>query len=76
MHLENHPGLIKNYTGIVKLFEILLERSMKAGDINEQFGIQAHYYSFLFKTVGKECKENITGFINLYVAFKWLISFC
>nr|XP_022292674.1 uncharacterized protein LOC111103591 isoform X2 [Crassostrea virginica] len=64
MHLENHPGLIKNYTGIVKLFDILLERRMEAGDINEQFGMQAHYYSFLFKTVGKEYKENIKGFIK------------
>ena len=73
MHLENHPGLLKNYTGIVKLFEILCERSMKAGAIDEKFALQAHYYSFLFKTVGKEYKENIKGFIKSYVAFKWLL---
>ena len=70
MHLENHPGLLKNYPGIVKLFENLRDKSMSAGDINEKFAMQAHYYSFLVKTVRIQYEEKgIKGFIKLYVAF-------
>ena len=65
MFLEDHHGLLKNYTGIVKLFEILRERSMEAIDINEKFALQSHYYSFLFKTAGNQYnKKGITGLIN------------
>ena len=35
MYLQDHPGLLENYTGIVKVFELLCEKSMKARDTNE-----------------------------------------
>ncbi|XP_061181464.1 ankyrin repeat and MYND domain-containing protein 2-like isoform X1 [Saccostrea echinata] len=66
MYLQDHPGLLEAYQGIVRLFEILCERSMKARDTNDIFAMKTHYYSVLFKTAGKMYKEkgNIDSFIK------------
>ncbi|XP_048730771.1 ankyrin repeat and MYND domain-containing protein 2-like [Ostrea edulis] len=66
MYIQDHPGLLDHYTGIVRIFEILCERSMKARDTNDIFAMKSHYYSVLFKTTGKMYKEigNIDSFIK------------
>lgn len=64
--LQDHPGLLDNYTGIVKVFEHLCEKSMKARDTNDIFALKTHYYSVLFKTAGKMQSEkgSIDGLIK------------
>ncbi|XP_078333011.1 ankyrin repeat and MYND domain-containing protein 2-like isoform X3 [Crassostrea virginica] len=66
MYLQDHPGLLENYTGIVKVFELLCEKSMKARDTNDIFALKSHYYSVLFKNAGKLHKEkgSIESFIK------------
>lgn len=66
MYLQDHPGLLDNYTGIVKVFEHLCEKSMKARDTNDIFALKTHYYSVLFKTAGKMQSEkgSIDGLIK------------
>lgn len=66
LYLQDHPGLLDNYTGIVKVFEHLCEKSMKARDTNDIFALKTHYYSVLFKTAGKMQSEkgSIDGLIK------------
>lgn len=66
LYLQDHPGLLENYSGLVKKFEVSFEKMVKSKDTNEcRLALKFHYYAVLLKTTGEWHKEN--GTIDCFI---------